>query len=91
VKHGRTGLALAAFGLALLAAHPAAAQYWPEGRGREYRPEWRAPRDYGEPRWGPRQAVCAPSGFRTLSRNCNVNTGGCQRMPESCSYGWCCP
>src|SRR6266851_3185693 len=36
-------------------------------------------------------AACVPSGFAGLSRNCTVDTGGCQLMPESCSYGWCCP
>jgi hypothetical protein len=32
-----------------------------------------------------------PSGFARLTRNCSVNTGACQRMPESCNRGWCCP
>jgi hypothetical protein len=85
-----TRIVFAAFVLALIGAQPVAAQYWPE-RERPYRPDWRAPRDYGEPRYGPRQVVCAPSGFARLGRNCNANVGGCQRMPESCSYGWCCP
>jgi hypothetical protein len=48
---------------------------------------------------GPRQptggppggGACVPSGFAKLSRNCSTNVGGCQRMPESCSRGWCCP
>jgi hypothetical protein len=35
--------------------------------------------------------ACVPSGFAKLSRNCSTNVGGCQRMPESCSRGWCCP
>lgn len=35
--------------------------------------------------------ACVPSGFARLSRNCSVNTGGCQRMPDNCSRGWCCP
>ena len=35
--------------------------------------------------------ACSPSGFARLSRNCSVNTGGCQRMPETCNRGWCCP
>ena len=35
--------------------------------------------------------ACVPSGFARLTRNCSVNTGGCQRLPESCNRGWCCP
>ncbi len=35
--------------------------------------------------------ACSPSGFARLSRNCSINTGGCQRMPETCNRGWCCP
>lgn len=35
--------------------------------------------------------ACVPSGFARLSRNCSVNTGACQRMPDSCNRGWCCP
>jgi hypothetical protein len=35
--------------------------------------------------------ACVASGFAKLSRNCSTNVGGCQRMPESCSRGWCCP
>ena len=34
---------------------------------------------------------CVPSGFAKLKRNCDANVGGCQRMPDSCSKGWCCP
>ena len=36
-------------------------------------------------------AACVPSGFARLTRNCSVNTGGCQRLPENCNRGWCCP
>jgi hemolysin activation/secretion protein len=35
--------------------------------------------------------ACVASGFARLSRNCSVNTGGCQRMPDNCNRGWCCP
>ena len=35
--------------------------------------------------------ACSPSGFAGLSRNCAVSTGGCQRMPQQCNRGWCCP
>jgi len=35
--------------------------------------------------------ACVPSGFARLTRNCSVNTGGCQRLPENCNRGWCCP
>jgi hypothetical protein len=35
--------------------------------------------------------VCAPSGFARLTRNCSQNVGNCQRMPDSCNRGWCCP
>lgn len=41
------------------------------------------------PRPGP--AACVPSGFARLSRNCATNTGACQRMPDQCNLGWCCP
>ena len=34
--------------------------------------------------------ACVPSGFARLTRNCSVNTGGCQRLPENCNRGWCC-
>lgn len=34
---------------------------------------------------------CVPSGFARLTRNCSTNTGNCQRMPDSCNLGWCCP
>ncbi len=36
-------------------------------------------------------AGCAPSGFMRLTRNCSQNVGNCQRMPDSCNRGWCCP
>ena len=35
--------------------------------------------------------ACVPSGFARLTRNCSVNTGACQRLPENCNRGWCCP
>ena len=43
----------------------------------------------GQPQGGP--VACVPSGFARLTRNCSQNTGNCQRMPESCNRGWCCP
>ena len=54
------------------------------------------PQDYGQQRQAPPQSqqgggACIPSGFARLSRNCSANVGGCQRMPESCNRGWCCP
>lgn len=48
--------------------------------------------------WGPPQrsgppgaASCVPSGFARLTRNCTHDVGACQRMPDSCNRGWCCP
>jgi hypothetical protein len=37
------------------------------------------------------KASCVPSGFAKLTRNCDQNVGRCQRMPQSCNKGWCCP
>jgi hypothetical protein len=37
------------------------------------------------------KANCVPSGFAKLTRNCDQNVGRCQRLPQSCSKGWCCP
>lgn len=53
-------------------------------------------RPTGGPKQGPAGpaaggGACVASGFAKLSRNCSTNVGGCQRMPESCSRGWCCP
>jgi hypothetical protein len=55
-------------------------------------------RDRDRPQQNPQQVApgggggaCSPSGFARLSRNCSVNTGGCQRMPDTCNRGWCCP
>src|SRR6187399_2357476 len=31
--------------------------------------------------------ACVPSGFARLTRNCSVNTGACQRLPENCNRG----
>ena len=83
----RTGFAAVVVGV-LIIAQPAAAQYGP--------PPWQergtAPRHQQPPREvAPRGVTCVPSGFARLTRNCTRNTGGCQPMPESCSYGWCCP
>ena len=35
--------------------------------------------------------TCVPSGFARLTRKCSVKTGACQRLPENCNRGWCCP
>ena len=45
-------------------------------------------RPVGPPALG---GACVPSGFARLTRNCSVDTGACQRLPENCSRGWCCP
>ena len=50
-------------------------------------PQQQAPQGQGYGGGG----ACVPSGFARLSRNCSVNTGGCQRMPDNCNRGWCCP
>jgi len=65
----------------------AAAQEWPQRRQwpQNQQPQWRPVPQTGA------GGVCVPSGFARLSRNCSVNTGGCQRLPENCNRGWCCP
>lgn len=73
-------------------AQSAAAQEW------QHRRQWQQNQPYQppQPQWrpGPPQrggGACVPSGFARLSRNCSVNTGGCQRLPDNCNRGWCCP
>jgi hypothetical protein len=86
---------LAALIVALWALpHAAEAQQWP------HRP-WQQQQQQQPPQqqWQPGRPVpqsggrgaCVPSGFARLTRNCSVNTGGCQRMPDNCNRGWCCP
>jgi hypothetical protein len=68
-------------------AQSAGAQDWQRGR------QWQPPPQSqpGPPRPGGGGGACVPSGFARLTRNCSVNTGACQRMPDSCNRGWCCP
>ena len=70
----------------LITAQGAAAQDWQRRRDGDRPPQQR--QQQVAPGAG---GACSPSGFARLSRNCSVNTGGCQRMPESCNRGWCCP
>jgi hypothetical protein len=98
----RIGLIVAALAAVMLVAAPAAAQYdqqqWQQRKKKDTTPP---PPTLPPPvvKGGPvapkapaaQAGVCVPSGFARLSRNCKVNTGGCQRMPENCSLGWCCP
>jgi len=80
----RTICALAASILMTAAfAQCAAAQQWPQ-RGQQQQQQ--------RPQaGGGGGGACVPSGFARLTRNCSVNTGACQRMPDSCNRGWCCP
>jgi hypothetical protein len=80
----------AAIALTVIAcASPAGAQYDnPQWQHRKKNPNPGPPQIAPRPHGG---AICVPSGFARLSRNCNVNTGGCQPMRESCNLGWCCP
>ena len=54
-------------------------------------PQQQVPQQQFAPGGGGGGGQCSPSGFAQLKRNCSVNTGGCQRMPDSCNRGWCCP
>jgi hypothetical protein len=78
----------------LMITHAASAQDWQQKKGRDrpqqqqQQPQQQAPQQRAAPGGG---GACSPSGFAGLSRNCSANTGGCQRMPESCNRGWCCP
>ncbi len=80
----QTTIAAIAFALALVVADAAAAQSGPQ-------PGARGNRGTPQSQSGPAAPTCVPSGFSRLRRNCNADVGSCQRMPESCSYGWCCP
>ena len=74
----------------LTIAQDASAQDWQQRRGRDHpqQQQQQVPQQQFAPGGG---GACSPSGFAGLSRNCAVNTGGCQRMPQQCSRGWCCP
>ena len=86
----------------LTIAQGAAAQDWQQrGRDRpqqqqqrqqqqqqQQQPQQQQPQQRAAPGGG---GACVPSGFAQLSRNCSSNTGGCQRMPDNCNRGWCCP
>ena len=65
-----------------LLAQNAAAQDW-------QRRQWQQQQQRPQP--GAGGGACVPSGFARLTRNCSVNTGACQRMPDNCNRGWCCP
>jgi hypothetical protein len=80
-------LAASVVALTVLAQN-AAAQDWQHRRPPSQPPQsqWQP----GPPRGGGGGA-CVPSGFARLTRNCSVNTGGCQRLPVNCNRGWCCP
>ena len=86
------------FAALLVVAQAASAQDWQQKRGRD-RPQQQqqqqqqqqVPQQQFAPGGGGGGGACSPSGFARLSRNCSVNTGGCQRMPETCNRGWCCP
>ena len=80
--------ALAASVVALtLLAQTAGAQDWQKRRGGPPQP----PASQQPPPQAGGGGACVPSGFARLTRNCSVNTGACQRMPENCNRGWCCP
>jgi hypothetical protein len=95
----RIGLIVAALAAFMLVAPPAGAQYDPQKnwqqRDKKKTPQTPtgpvAPAGPARVAPPPQGGACVPSGFARLSRNCKVNTGGCQRMPENCSLGWCCP
>jgi hypothetical protein len=74
----RAGLSIAAFVAALMLTFSAGAQQ-PAGAPQTARVRIAA------------KATSVPSGFAKHNRNSDTNVGGCQRMPESCSKGWCCP
>ena len=81
----------------LMITQAASAQDWQQ-RKRD-RPQQQPQQQQQVPQQAPQQraapggggGACSPSGFAGLSRNCSTNTGGCQRMPDSCNRGWCCP
>jgi len=94
MKISRTlALALAAL---LTITQAASAQDWqqrrrdrPQQQQQQQQQQQVPPQQFAPPGGG--GGACSPSGFAGLSRNCAVNTGGCQRMPQQCSRGWCCP
>ena len=91
MKISRTlALALAAL---LTITQAASAQDWQQRRRdrpqQQQQQQQQVPQQQFAPGGG--GGACSPSGFAGLSRNCSVNTGGCQRMPQQCSRGWCCP
>jgi hypothetical protein len=96
MKLSRVGMMFAVLAVATMIAPSVNAQDWDRRRDRERRHDQPPP---AQPRPGippqiavpPGGGACVPSGFARLSRNCTINTGGCQRMPESCNRGWCCP
>jgi hypothetical protein len=84
MKVGRVGFSIAAFVAVMMLAAPASAQYGGQPAPKKQPQQQQAPGN-------PKGVTCAPSGFARLKRNCTGDTGGCQRMPDSCSNGWCCP
>ena len=77
-------------------AQPPAAQDWQQRRQWQHKQEQQHQQQQQQQQQQqvPRAGVggaCVPSGFARLTRNCSVNTGGCQRLPENCNRGWCCP
>lgn len=79
MKIYRTGLMALAFATAAMFALPAGAEVSSAPAKQMTRIQLAA------------KGNCVPSGFAKLRRNCDANVGGCQRMPDSCSKGWCCP
>jgi transcription initiation factor TFIID subunit TAF12 len=79
----------------LTIAQAASAQDWQQRRRDRPQQQQQQPQQQQVPQQqfapGGGGGACSPSGFARLSRNCSVNTGGCQRMPETCNRGWCCP
>ena len=65
----------------------AAAQDWQQKRQRPQNP----PQAQPVPQQVAPGGACVASGFARLTRNCSINTGGCQRLPDNCNRGWCCP
>ena len=86
------GVAAAAIAALLMITQGASAQYGQSPQWRQQAPRQQVPqRQNSGGGGGGGGGACVPSGFARLSRNCSVNTGGCQRMPDSCNRGWCCP
>jgi len=81
-----------AFAALLTIAQAASAQDWQQRRrDRPQQPQQQQQVPHQQFAPGGGGGACSPSGFAGLSRNCSVNTGGCQRMPQQCNRGWCCP